>query len=354
VGHRANMSGVWDDNELCEPGLARARRYQCCTRPTRGSTDCAHAFGHWPGQGPRFAGGELLAEWIGTDEDEFWIVTVHGYITRHQPGPLDGWRDAWVTRVDGETLGLEITESEIPADERAPLVREFLVRRELGGSNFVRGQCIDIRRPDPLFRLEQWGRRLWFDARWPLPHSERPLRVLTGGRGSAGWTDLSSAHEFVDHVRALDSPRSLVTALHDTAEKAKWGGVVITRGGGGRPGRGGEWTAIFDDAAVVDAVYDVQESGLTVLVGIGHEADSTWVEEVADFSWATPSALAATLTRWRAYLRDELRSPDDGLTGQVYAAGRSVRDEFDDAWLRARAQDEAAHQLRPSRRWFPS
>lgn len=304
---------------------------------------------------PRIGNGEMIVAMLPEDgEQEDWIVAVHGQVLRHQPSPLSGSNDVWLGRTDGETVAVIVSDDELPNDVRAPLIREFLtVRNQASAVEALRGLCIEVRRPDPLFRLHDRGRRLWFDARWPLPDPDRPLRVLTGSRSSAGWTDLDPTHEFLHHVRALDSPSSLTAALLDS-KSGKWGGIVVTRGGGGRPGDAGDWVAMFNDPGVVNAVSEVQEAGIPVLAGIGHELDRTWAEEVADYSWPTPSALAGTLSRWRAYLYDELRSPGDGLPASVYAAGRSVRDEFDAAWLRARSGDPAAAQLVPQRRWSPA
>jgi hypothetical protein len=210
--------------------------------------------------------------------------------------------------------------------------------------------CAQIRRPDPLFRLPGVGHRLWFDARWPLPDPTRPLRVLTAGIETAGWSDLAPAHGCLAHVHALASVQSLVGALKNSARPDRWGGVVVTRGGG-PGGHFTDWRRMFDDGQVVEAVRAVQATGLPVLVGVGHEADRCALEEVADFSWPTPSMLGATLNRWQSYLAAEQDSADDGLESAVYSQGRAVRQDFDDAWLRARSRQSAVKLLLPERRW---
>lgn len=345
---------MWDDNGMCEPDRARARAYPCCSRPPRGSTGCAHDIVH-KATVPLLSGGEMIVAMLPEDDEhEDWIMAVHGQVLRYQPSPVPERNDVWIERADGQTLAVMVSDGELPDDARAPLIREFLtLRKQASAVEPLRGLCLEVRRPDPLFRLVGMGRRLWFDARWPLPDPDLPLRALTGSRVSAGWTDLTPAHEFLQHVRALDSAEALAAALFDS-KSGRWGGIVLTRGGGGRPGEAAEWVAMFNDPGVIDAVSEVQEAGIPVLAAIGHELDRTWVEEVADYSWPTPSALAGTLSRWRAYLYDELRSPDDGLRASVYAAGRSIRDEFDDAWLRARSGDPAAARLVPQRRWNPA
>ncbi len=343
---------MWDDSGACEPDVARARGYPCCKASVPGESECDHAFLHMPPLAPRWVDGELLFDVLSSDEDdgETWFFALHGTLKRTQPGPLKRCVDAWVARVDGSGLGLTISEEDCPDDERDELVREFLITREVGKpEGWMRPICIAVRRPDPLFRLPERGRRLWFDARWPLPDSSRPLRVLTGRHASAGWTDLAAAHECLHHVSALTSKSSLVAALAASARPDRWGGVVITRGGGGVPGDSGDWRAVFESPEVVAAVVEVQRTGLPVLVGLGHEADRTAVESVADFSWSTPSMLAATLKRWREYLIAELASSPGGLSWEVYSAGRAVRQSFDDAWLRRRKG--LGESLAPKRRW---
>lgn len=345
---------MWDDSGACEPERARARDYPCCKAMAPGESECGHAFLHIPTLVPRWSAQELLFDVMppdGEDEGETWFFAVHGTLRRKQPGPLKGWVDAWVGRIDGFGFGLTISEEDCPDDERDELVREFLITREVGGraDDWMRPMCIGVRRPDPLFRLPERGRRLWFDARWPLPDRSRPLRVLTGSPASAGWTDLAPAHQCLRHVSALTSESSLVAALAACGGPDRCGGVVITRGGGGPPGGGGDWRLLFNSPEVVDAVLEVQRTGLPVLVGLGHDADRTAVESVADFSWSTPSTLAATLARWDEYLLAELTSPPGGLSAEVYSAGRAVRQSFDDAWLRGRRG--SGETLVPKRTW---
>jgi hypothetical protein len=343
---------MWGESSACDPHLARARAYPCCQELLPGESDCDHAFLHIPTE-PHWLDGELLVQVVPPDreeEEESWTYAVHGTLKRSQPGPLQGWLDAWITRVDGSGLGLTISDEECPDDERSELVRDFLISREVGNPEaWMRPMCISVRRPDPLFRLPEYGRRLWFDARWPLPNSDRPLRVLTGSRSSAGWTDLGPAHECLHHVRALTSTSSLVAALRKSARPDRWGGVVIARGGGGVPGSSGDWRLAFNSPEVVHAAVEVQRSGLPVLVALGHDVDETAVEAVADFSWSTPSTLAGTLKRWREYLLAEQASPKSGLSWEVYSAGRAVRQSFDDAWLRRRGS--RGKGLMPKRTW---
>lgn len=344
---------MWDDSGACEPDVARARGYACCADVAPGTSECEHAFLHMPAMAPRWIGQELLFDVLSPDEDdegETWFFALHGTLKRTQPGPLKRWVDAWVSRVDGFGLSLTISEEACPDDERDELVREFVITREAGKpEEWVRPMCIAVRRPDPLFRLPERGRQLWFDARWPLPDGIRPLRVLTGSRASAGWTDLAPAHECLHHVAALTSKSSLVAALAASARPERWGGVVISRGGGGTPGDRGDWRTVFESPEVVAAVVEVQRTGLPVLVGLGHDADRTAVETVADFSWSTPSMLAETLKLWRQYLLAELASSPAGLSWDVYSAGRAVRQSFDDAWLRRRRG--SGESLMPKRSW---
>ncbi len=319
--------------------------------------DVQHSLWHFPmGYPPRWQDGELYVMETSNPglldeprEEEHWFA-VAGQVERRQPGPLQGSWDVYLRRVDGVGLTFYADDELVPPDFD-PLVPEYVMTRKLPIAS-SRGWGVEARRPDPLFRLHWYG-QLWFDARWPIPDGTRPrLRAITGSRTSAGWTDLAPAHDRLDHVNATGSTGSLIAALDVTAARHdRWGGVVMTRGGGGTPGQGGEWLAPFNDHDVIEAVRRVQATGLAVLVAVGHEADRCAVEAVADFSWATPSLLASALEAWRSHLIAELASPPEAMTMAVYSAGRAVRQDFDDAWLRTRSDHEEVRYMFPDRSW---
>lgn len=349
---------AWGDNDVCEPDVARARGYPCCRVGLTSDGDVLHSLSHFPmGYLPRWEDGELYVMETrdsgpleGEREEQHWFL-VAGHVERRQPGPHHGSRDVYLRRVDGVGVTFLAHDDGLVPPDFDTLIREYLMTRELPIAS-SRGWGIKARRPDPLFRLRQYG-QLWFDVRWPIPDGIPPrLRTITGLRTSAGWTDLAPAHDCLDHVAATDSAGALVAALNDTAARHnRWGGVVITRGGGGTPGQDGDWLAPFNHVDVIEAVRRVQATGLPVLVAVGHEADHCLVEAVADFSWATPSLLASALEAWRSYLLRELASPPDAMTPAVYSAGRAVRQDFDDAWLRTRGDRQETRFMFPKRSW---
>ncbi|MBL7486534.1 hypothetical protein I6A60_40145 [Frankia sp. AgB1.9] len=284
-----------------------------------------------------------------TDDDEddrprrtgSWeFVTIHGTLRSDQPRPtlgLDSF-DAILDGVDGELRSL-VTSA--PMDRSRSVVQEFVTWPDAD----LRLHVIRMNRPDPLF---QSGRmREDSDIRWPLPHLDRPLRVITGSREGAGWRDLAPAHDVLDHCQATSSAKALAAALRSTSHsRDRWGGVVITRGGGAANERG-DWRDTFSAPDVLDATAEIQAGGLVVLSGLGHEKDVTALDRLADYCWPTPSALAGTLHRLARYRELAEVEPVDGLRRSVYDLGREVRQEFDNAWARLRPQSRQLQRRPP-------
>ncbi|MCK9927486.1 hypothetical protein MXD62_09930 [Frankia sp. Mgl5] len=146
----------------------------------------------------------------------------------------------------------------------------------------------------------------------------------------------------------MPEPWALTAALrHTLHSNDRWGGVVITRGGGAA-NSSSNWRDTFNAPEVLDVTAELQAAGVVVLSGLGHEADMTALDRLADYSWPTPSALAAALRRLAQYRELAGVEPGDGLRRSVYDLGRETRQEFDDSWARLRPQSE---QLLPRPPW---
>jgi hypothetical protein len=275
-----------------------------------------------------------------------WLVRVDGHIATAQPGPYGEWWDGYLVDV---TPGAPPRTVELRGEYRPrtpPLVQTFIAYQEDG-----RLHLIEQKRADPLFQDTE------FDWRWPLPDLSKPLLALTASEDSAGWRDLGELHELtaVEHRYALQpqesgTTRRLIYYLGEAAkDPGKWAGVLIARGGGNRRTEqelGKVWQAPLDDPDLLEAVATVQAAGLPVLVGVGHEWDTTGVERLADFAWPTPSTAGSALARLARYQREAQNAPQDGLPIGVYNLGRVARQEFDDAWARWHGEEN-----RPRPQW---
>jgi exodeoxyribonuclease VII large subunit len=108
-------------------------------------------------------------------------------------------------------------------------------------------------------------------------------------------------------VQGIEAPRRIIEAINWFAhQKAKVDLLVITRGGGSL-----EDLAAFNTEEVVRAVYGCP---FPVVSAVGHEADVSLVDLVADLRASTPSNAAELIVRHR----HELANQVDNLSWRAY------------------------------------
>ncbi len=109
-------------------------------------------------------------------------------------------------------------------------------------------------------------------------------------------------------VQGEGSAESLIAGIK-RFEKEKVDTIIIGRGGGST-----EDLWCFNDEKLARAVFSCS---IPVISAVGHQTDRTLVDEVSDYSAATPTAAAAVALPNRNLLRDELAGYKDGFTRNV-------------------------------------
>jgi exodeoxyribonuclease VII large subunit len=139
--------------------------------------------------------------------------------------------------------------------------------------------------------------------------------IRTLGEAGVGWRVV----ECHASVQGPDAVASIVAGLRAVAG-AGVDVVCLVRGGGARTD-----LAAFDHEAVARAVAGL---GVPVLTGIGHETDTSVVDEVAWMRHVTPTASAAWLVdraaRWRSRRDDAFRRCVEAATSATERAGRRL------------------------------
>jgi exodeoxyribonuclease VII large subunit len=186
-------------------------------------------------------------------------------------------------------------------------------------------------------RLEALKRRLaaegLFDAarKRPLPASPARIAVVTSPTGAA-WHDVRTVVErrwpLVDLILAPclvqgdAAPASIVAAFRGIAllpAEARPDVVILARGGGSV-----EDLAAFNDEAVVRAIGTC---AVPVVVGVGHEIDSSLADLAADVRAPTPSAAGELVVPDRTAVRSTLganRARLDRLWTAVFEASTAA------------------------------
>ncbi|MBI3963382.1 MAG: exodeoxyribonuclease VII large subunit [Candidatus Kerfeldbacteria bacterium] len=127
----------------------------------------------------------------------------------------------------------------------------------------------------------------------PLPRFPRRIGLITSPDAAAytdvlkvlrqRWTGFTVRFAPV-HVQGMGAVRQIVRALKQIAQPDVCDVVILTRGGGSL-----EDLQAFNAEDVARAIF---ASGVPVVVGVGHERDTTIADDVADVRAATPSHAA--------------------------------------------------------------
>jgi exodeoxyribonuclease VII large subunit len=183
---------------------------------------------------------------------------------------------------------------------------------------------------------------LFDDARKrPIATHPRALGIVTSTAAAALQDVLASLARRAPHVavrvyaapvQGVDAPGLLAEAMHAAGRSGQVDTVLLVRGGGSL-----EDLWAFNEPAVVRAVAACV---VPVIVGVGHETDTTLADLAADLRAPTPTAAAELATASRAQSLGEL----DALAER---GRRAVSRRLD---ARAQALDRAALRVaRPTR-----
>lgn len=159
----------------------------------------------------------------------------------------------------------------------------------------------------------------WFDAarKRPLPMLPRGIAVVTSLGGDALQDCLrTSEMRFpgvpitvigvpVQGPGAAEAVARALDAVNVAAARLRLDVVVVTRGGGSR-----EDLQAFNERVVAEAVH---RSELPVVSAIGHEADITVIDLVADHRASTPTQAMMAVLPDRGELREQLAGLADRL-----------------------------------------
>ncbi len=174
---------------------------------------------------------------------------------------------------------------------------------------------------------------------WPMV----PQRVaVVSSPGAAGYGDFMNQLRnnssrirfhtglFEATMQGESAPASIIAALgRIAAERERWDGVVIIRGGGA--------TADLQAFEDYDLAANVAQFPLPIAIGIGHERDVTVLDYIANTRLKTPTAVA----EW-------LIGRGEELLGFLTAAGQRVRQIVTDRLGGDRQQLAQAEALLPA------
>lgn len=174
---------------------------------------------------------------------------------------------------------------------------------------------------------------------WPMV----PQRVaVVSSPGAAGYGDfMNQLRNNPSHIRfhtglfeatmqGESAPASIIAALgRIAAERERWDGVVIIRGGGA--------TADLQAFEDYDLAANVAQFPLPIAIGIGHERDVTVLDYIANTRLKTPTAVA----EW-------LIGRGEELLGFLTAAGQRVLQIVTDRLSGYRQQLAQAEALLPA------
>lgn len=168
----------------------------------------------------------------------------------------------------------------------------------------------------------------------PMPRLPKRVGLVTSARGAALGDVMKTLHDAPvvvllsdAQVQGVGAPESVVAALSAVAAQRP-DLVIVARGGGAKEEL---WT--FNDERVVRAVASCP---IPVISAVGHEADVTLADEVADVRASTPTQAAAMIAQ--AYERER---------ALVATEAARLQDAVEDAVARRLAKhDDRARKLR--------
>lgn len=156
------------------------------------------------------------------------------------------------------------------------------------------------------------------NLRHELPLLPQRIALLTSGQGEALHDVMrtlaqgrvgASVELFHVTVQGPQLEESVVRALHELElRRAEFDVVLIVRGGGAA-----NELAWWDNLAVCEAIA---MSSLPVIVGIGHDRDTSALHEVARFE-ATPTAVAQVMARYWSEARQWCDESEARITAEV-------------------------------------
>lgn len=156
------------------------------------------------------------------------------------------------------------------------------------------------------------------DLKRPLPRFPPAVGIVTSPRAAALHDVLTALERRAPHVPVViyptlvqgdDAPAQIVAALAAASARAECDLLLLVRGGGSL-----EDLVAFNDEAVARAVRDCP---LPVVVGVGHETDTTIADLAADRRAPTPTAAAEFASAgWHA-AAEEVAALDLALTNAM-------------------------------------
>lgn len=135
------------------------------------------------------------------------------------------------------------------------------------------------------------------DIKRPLPRFPRTIGIVTSPRAAALHDVLTALDRRAPHVGAIvyptlvqgeDAPAQIVAALAAAGARDECDVLLLVRGGGSL-----EDLVAFNDEAVARAL---RACPIPVVVGVGHETDTTIADLAADLRAPTPTAAAEFVT----------------------------------------------------------
>lgn len=193
------------------------------------------------------------------------------------------------------------------------------------------------------------------DRKRRLPELPERIGVITSTQ-AAGYVDFTTildqrwggmTIEVADtQVQGMAAPGQIIRALEYFNQRSEPPEVIVmVRGGGSQDDLGA-----FNDEALVRAIA---ASRVPVLVGIGHEVDTTLADLVADRRAATPSNAAQLLVPDRRELQADVTAMSrrmlTAMAQRSEAARRQIDRQLETALTRLetafRQQERRAHQL---------